>query len=163
MNATGDSIDPAALEGKRDHLRAQSNWQRVLQQRPDKTSWTLWRKVLRQICYKHQRNQYLIQPLGNWTIPRTDLRQEWTHWHDPHTQKLYHQIEGEIRAHPKLWYDYDCDKYQLVYHIPPSAVPVDVIVNGITWRINPHHNTWIRQELLQEHPDVQMETQHMEA
>jgi hypothetical protein len=37
-NATGNSIDPAALKGDRDQLSAQSNWQRVLQQRPDKTS-----------------------------------------------------------------------------------------------------------------------------
>jgi hypothetical protein len=31
--------------------------------------------------------------------------------------------------------------------IPKNAVPVDVTDNGITWRVNPQHNTWEHQSL----------------
>jgi hypothetical protein len=143
-NATGDIIDPAAFDGRRENMIAPSTWQRVLQQKPDKSSWSLWKKVLRQKSYKNQGKQYLIQPLGDWIIPQDCMRQEWSHWQDPQTQRLYHKDEGEIREYKRMWYDYDCDDYQIVNKIPQTAVPVDVSSSGFTWRVSPHHNNWRR-------------------
>jgi hypothetical protein len=47
--------------------------------------------------------------------------------------------------------------------MPDNAVPVDVIDNGITWRVHPHHNIWESQTLIPEPQNAYMETQSMEA
>jgi hypothetical protein len=68
-NATGDIIDAAAFEGRREYTQAKNTWNRVHQHKPDKNSWSLWKNVLRQVSYK----QYLIQPLGQWIIPTVNI------------------------------------------------------------------------------------------
>jgi hypothetical protein len=91
MNATGDIIDAAAIDGKREKLIASSIWQRTYLQKPDKTCWALWQKVPRQVSYKTDQKQQIIQPLGPWIIPREDIRQDWIHWQDPPKQKTVPQ------------------------------------------------------------------------
>jgi hypothetical protein len=73
------------------------------------------------------------------------MRQEWSHWQDPQSQRLYHKEESKVREYKRMWYDYDCDEYQIVNEIPPTAVPVDVTSSGFTWRVKPHHNNWRRE------------------
>jgi hypothetical protein len=161
-NATGDTIDPAAIAGKKDQMQAHSTWQEIHQQNPDKISWSLWRKVLRQVSYRQGRQHRLIQPLGQWTILTEHMRQAWHFWQDPSTNKLYHQIENEIREYRRLWYDYDCDEYTITNNIPRNAVPVDVEDNGVTWRVKAHHNTWAPQRNPQAELDIRASTQQMD-
>jgi hypothetical protein len=141
-NANGDTIDTAAFEGNRASMQAPSLWQGIHQQKPDRTSWALWKKVLRQVSYTSNRQHRLIQPLGQWTITMENMRRAWSYWHDPLNQRLYSRTKTEIREHMRLWYDYDIDEYQVIPQMPQSAIPVDVEDNGVTWRVNPHHNTW---------------------
>jgi hypothetical protein len=161
-NATGDIIETAAFEGRREDLQAPNTWNRVHQHKPDKSSWSLWRKVLRQVSYKQHQKHYLIQPLGPWIIPMANIRRAWRYWQHPRNKKLYHRSEGVIREHHKLWYDYDIDEYEVVNHIPQNAVPVDVVPNGFTLRVTPHNNTVAREETTPIDRTILEEIEHMD-
>jgi hypothetical protein len=45
-NATGTAIDQAMFNGSRDATQSKAQWQQVLQNKPNKTSWTIWKKTL---------------------------------------------------------------------------------------------------------------------
>jgi hypothetical protein len=164
-NATGDIIDETIFNGWREHKKNHSKWQRVYQQKPDKTSWLLWKKALQHISYKSNRAQHLIQPLGHWIIPRKAIQQDWPHWQNPQNKRLYHKIDGEIREHHKLWYDYNSVEYRVVNDIPQTAVPVDqndVEDSGITWHVRPYYNTWAIEETTTSNQEIHHNIQQID-
>jgi hypothetical protein len=153
-NATGDIIDPAAIVGKRDQMMAPSQWKRIYQHKPDRSSWAIWRKVLQHVSYKINKKYHLIQPLDQLIIAREHIRPNWSHWQDQQSKRLYHRVENQIREHHKLWYDYNQDEYQVIPQMPTTTVPVDVEDSGIIWRVKPHYNTWTPALEPPQHQDI---------
>ena len=88
-NAKGDYIDHDMYKG---NPRTTSKWHRVTQSRPDANSWAQWRRATR--LFSTKKEQQLLEPLGNWTVPKEQIRQPWKFWHDDNNALYQQQQQG---------------------------------------------------------------------
>jgi hypothetical protein len=143
-NANGDMIDPAMYEGNKDQTMSKGVWQEVHQEKPDNTSWSMWRRLCREISYPSQRRRYLRKHLGKWTEKPENMRRDWKFWHDPRQDKLYQRTGQGFIKHNKMWYDYDTEGYPA--NLPDTAVPAEVKRQANTWQLK---NRYIDQALVE--------------
>lgn len=142
-NAKGDMITKEMMEGNRDSN--QDKWQRVHQQKPDNTSWNLWKQVCKEISNKVNGKWYLKKSLGKWLISREENRKRWKFWYDRNKDELYQETEEGFTQHKKLWHDFD-EEGQRIQDLPRSAIPVDVTKGEYTWRLQPYFNGGVQTE-----------------
>ena len=136
--ANGRQIHEPMFSGAETAINKNSKWYHVHQKRPGPKAWTQWRRFCRSLCMN--RNLLVLEaPLGDWIVPREDIRRIWDYWHDPATQMLYRRrSDGTYCSHRKLTHDYDQTTHEANVSLPASAVPVDVKPHELsTWSITP--------------------------
>jgi len=136
-SADGTRFDKEAFHGHK--LEYQEvpcrNWHCVYQQKPDGKTWALWRRALRMLSTAQRGNRLrLPQPLGDWTVPTSEMRRTWTYYLSPDRSNLHNRLTPEaFDVHAKLQYDYDGNSHAITHTLPPDAVPVQARGAGETF------------------------------
>jgi hypothetical protein len=140
-NAAGTAIIPALYKGDKSSVETYSRWHNVHQKKPDARSWAQWRRACR--LFSTHSKQVLHQRLGNWIVPKTSMRRNWTHWHNPQDDTLYQATaNGHYTSHTRLRHDFDKDTTGIHAELPAAAVPADTKEHTDTWSVTPHHISW---------------------
>ena len=142
-NAQGNQIDPAIYTGDLDSIQARCTWQCVYQKKLDNSSWKIWRQFCRSFTTSAPHRRYnLIQPLGDWLVPASQMRRQWLYWHDPILSHLYKKHPQHYTLHLQLTHDFDNEPSGQCSVIPASALPVDVTTYAHTWKVHRHYIQW---------------------
>ena len=141
----GRSIDPAYFNGQVPQQKS-CNWHQVVQPNPNDKAWKQWRRALRILCHHNSLN--LRTPLGDWTVPASQLRQDWEFWHDPASDTLYRRQDAPghpstYTSHHRITVDFDKDPSDTWDALPHAAVPATVVDPlQHCWRFDKSTTSW---------------------
>jgi hypothetical protein len=126
----GECITLNAWNGVR-AIPHNSRYKWAVQPRPPATFWSVWKRVLAQLCGRERR---LIQPLGNWT---DDGCEHWIWWYDASTETLFRCSDGisyrylDKSARPTRLAQWRFNEQIFeTAEVPASATPCTVVKQG---------------------------------
>ena len=129
-------ILPLVMEGQRSVTQSQSRLEEIIQERPEKKEWSVWRKFLRQYC--HKESTRLIKSLGKRTTTIPSSKRLWTFYFSSKDTILYQGYREDWHDNIKYQFDeYECndedvfdfipeDRNIKLKYIPDDTIPVDV-------------------------------------
>ena len=126
-NARGTHIDKHIYNGEQPPDSPCDNWLQTNQTKPGIKALKEWQKALRLLA--DGKTLKLHQNLGNWIVPRTDMRRNWKFLYNPTDDTLYHHTETGWTQHRKLTIDFDNQPTNWTGEPPAHAIPADVITH----------------------------------
>jgi hypothetical protein len=121
-NARGSHLITGIRTGEPSSTPSRPKGPTVKQARPDKTLWSLWRRLLS--LFSDNRNR-LHQSLHSWTSSGEHLRQSWPFLYSP-SRSTY--SSAELR--PNI---FDFTPLKITPHLPDDSISVDAIVCPDGW------------------------------
>jgi hypothetical protein len=124
--ANGIDMDMSMVKGNPSMLSSVSIFPGCNQARPGKRQWTLWKHACRLIGSKSGK---LLVPLGDWTVPRSEMRRDWKFFYDDRADNLYFRTSGTTQKLRREagWKSFNLHEWELS-QLPPSASPVSVSI-----------------------------------
>lgn len=139
-NAAGTHILQGMYDGDKTAINNTNRWHQVHQKRPDSKSWKQWQRFCRLVAPWRCR---LLNSLGDWIVPVTQLRRQWQTWQVANSNQLYVLDDsGTFTSHQRLHACYDKDPLLEQQALPPDAMPVDVTDTDQTYRVGPNYHRW---------------------
>jgi hypothetical protein len=123
-NAQGNALAVGIYEGHQSHTQSRSTLLEPLQERPNSTVWSLWRRFLRHLTID---GCWVYEPLGPW-YAGLSTRRQWPSYYSPSQDLLYRFDCNELTCHRRTdSQNFSANRvsYDTVA-LPPDAVPVDI-------------------------------------
>jgi exonuclease III len=132
-NAKGNRLAPGIRQGIHLWSQSKSNIREIHQERPDDTSWIIWRRFLNTFSTFHE---YLHQHVGSWLQPSVKLRRSWPYIYSPSGNTLYVRSGLQYEIHPCIRTRlYSFDMTMAVSLQPADGIPVDCVETTTGWLI----------------------------
>ena len=118
----GSRLDKHKLKGKWSSYSSTSTIHKVVQQRPNESAWSQWRKA----CKMFTTNGKLHTPLGRWIVPESTSRTQWPAYYSSREDQFYIRTHSHFLCY-YLNYDnsIDSSSSDTTSTLPNDSVPVD--------------------------------------
>jgi hypothetical protein len=98
-NAKGIHLASGIRQGQRSIFQSKPKGPMVKQDHPDKSSWSIWRRLLSLFSSS---NDKLHQSLQSWTSFGNSLRRQWPFLYSPSLHLVYHHFENCFESHHEI-------------------------------------------------------------
>ena len=139
--ADGNYILDTVLQGERSINQSTSRTEEIIQERPDSTSWRIWRNFLRPMCYAGSRKLLINDEtqLGRWTSTIRTSGRLWPYYYSISENTVYRGYREDWHSNEKYQFDAyqgnDAELFDFIpidhnielKDIPSETVPVDTV------------------------------------
>ena len=150
--ADGNYIPDTVFQGERSIKQSTSRTEEIIQERPDSTSWRIWRNFLQPMCYAGSSKLLTNDEtqLGRWTSTIHTSSRLWPYYYSVSENTVYRGYREDWHSNEKYQFDaYQGNDAELfdfnpidrnieIKYMPTDAIPVDTVCTPRGWRVCQH-------------------------